>query len=58
MARGELLSYLLGGGEITSLKPGMSNDIRDGEALVRVEVQHGGDKVLELLSEEVVGFAV
>ena len=58
MARGELLSDLLGGGEITALKPGMSNDIRDGEALVRVEVQHGGDKVLELLSEEVIGFAV
>ena len=58
MARGELLSDLLSGGEITALKPGMSNDIRDGEALVRVEVQHGSDKVLELLGEEVVGFAV
>ena len=58
MARGELLSDLLGGGEFTALKPGVCNDIRDGEALVRVEVQHGGDKVLELLSEEVVGFAV
>ena len=58
MARGELLSDLLGSGEITALKPGMSNDIRDGEALVRVEVQHGGDKVLELFSEEVIGFAV
>ena len=58
MARGELLSDLLGGGEITALKPGVCNDIRDGEALVRVEVQHGGDKVLELLSEEGIGFAV
>ena len=58
MARGELLSDLLSGGEITALKPGVRDDIRDGEALVRVEVQHGSDKVLELLSEEALGFAV
>jgi len=38
MARGELLSDLLSGGEITTLKPGVRDDIRDGEALVRVEV--------------------
>jgi hypothetical protein len=25
------------------LKPGVRNDIRNGEALVRVEVQHGSD---------------
>ena len=58
MARGELLSDLLWGGEITTLKPGVRNDIRNGEALVRVEVQHGSDKVLELLCEEALGFAV
>ena len=58
MARGELLSDLLWGGEITTLKPGVRNDIRNGEALVRVEVQHGSDKVLELLSEEALRFAV
>ena len=58
MARGELLSDLLWGGEITTLKPGVRNDIRNGEALVRVEVQHGSDEVLKLLSEEVIGFAV
>jgi len=58
MARGELLSDLFCGGEITALKPGVRDDIRNGEALVRVEVQHGSDKVLELLSEEAFGFAV
>lgn len=58
MARGELLSDLFSGGEITALKPGVRHDIRDGEALVRVEVQHGSDEVLKLLSEEVIGFAV
>ena len=58
MARGELLSDLLRSGEFPALKPGVRHDIRNGEALVRMEVQHGSDKVLELLSEETLGFAV
>lgn len=36
----------------------MSHDVRDGEALVRVEVKHGCHQVLELLVEEALRAAV
>jgi len=54
----ELLAHLLGRREIAALKPWVGHDVGDGEALVRVEVEHGGDQVLELLVEEAFGFPI
>jgi len=58
MARHELLTHLLGVGELAALQPWVSDDVWDGEPLVRVEVEHGGDQVLELLVEEAFWLAV
>lgn len=48
----ELSTHLCGSGVLADLHPGVRNDVRDGEALVRVEAQHRSDKVLEVLVEE------
>ena len=58
VARHELLAHLLGVGKLASLQPWVSDDVGDGESLVRVEVEHGGDQILELLVEEAFGLAV
>jgi len=48
----ELLAHFLGRGVVIFLEPWVGYNIRDGETLVRVEVQHGGNEILELISEE------
>jgi len=48
----KLSTHLCGSGVIADLHPGVRNNVRDGEALVRVEAQHCSDKVLEVLVEE------
>lgn len=58
LTRCELLADGLGSGKLTPLEPRVSNDIGDGEPLVRVEVEHGSDQVLEVGGEEAIGFAV
>jgi hypothetical protein len=58
VALSELLAHVLGGRVFVALEPRVRHDIRDGEALVRVEVQHGGDQVLELIVEEALGLPV
>lgn len=55
---GKLGADLLSSGEVSLLEPWMGNDIRNGETRVRVEAQHGSDQVLEVLSEEAIGFAI
>jgi hypothetical protein len=36
----------------------VGHDIRDGKTLMRMEVQHGGDKVLELFGEEALWLSI
>mmetsp|Transcript_24528 Transcript_24528/g.28909 ORF Transcript_24528/g.28909 Transcript_24528/m.28909 type:complete len:390 (-) Transcript_24528:361-1530(-) len=54
----ELGTHLRRRGIVASLDPGVSDDVGDREALVRVEAQHGGNQVLELLVEEAFGLPV
>ena len=58
VSRYELLAHFLGIGKLTALQPWVCNYVGDGEPLVGVEVQHGGDQVLELLVEEAFCLAV
>ena len=46
--RDELLADLLGVGELATLEPGVRDNVRDGESLMRVEVEHRRDQILEL----------
>lgn len=54
----ELLADLLGVGELATLEPGVRDNVRDGESLMRVEVEHRRDQILELLIEEAIWLAV
>lgn len=54
----ELLADLLGVGELATLEPGMRDNVRDGESLMRVEVEHRRYQILELLIEEAIWLAV
>ena len=58
VALDELGTDLLGSGELAILEPWVGDDVWDREALVRVEVEHGSDQVLELLVEEAFRAAV
>jgi hypothetical protein len=49
----ELLAHFFSRCVVVFLEPWVGHDIRDGKTLMRMEVQHGGDKVLELFGEEV-----
>lgn len=54
----ELLAHFFSRCVIVFLKPWVSHDIRDGKTLMRMEVQHGGDEVLELFGEEALWLSV
>lgn len=54
----ELLANLIGVGKLAALEPWVSDDVWDGQSLMRVEVQHSSDQVLELLIEEAIRLAI
>jgi hypothetical protein len=58
MALSELLADGIGVGGTTSGEPWVSDDISDAETLVRVELEHAGNQILELLRVEAFGLAL
>ena len=58
MALSELLADSVGIGGATAGEPWVSDDISDAETLVRVELEHAGDQILELLGVEALGLAL
>ena len=58
MALSELLADGVSFGGATSGEPWVSDDISDAETLVRVELEHASDQILELLRVEALGLAL
>ena len=54
----ELLAHFFSRCVVVFLEPWVGHDIRDGKTLMRMEVQHCGDKVLELFGEEALWLSV
>lgn len=58
VALDKLCAHLLGSRKLSILEPWVGYDVWDREALMRVEVEHRCDQILELLIEEAFGAAV